>query len=120
MPEYIINIPNWHPTPLNKLLGGHWSKAHKAKRHDKEILWGYTYNKIPEKQIKRSVELTIILGPGQRGCDPDAYWKTVNDGLVNSRALWNDNDKYCQILPVKFERAEKMATRIVITDLGDA
>jgi hypothetical protein len=28
---FTINIPRWHPTPLNKLMKGHWSNGHQLK-----------------------------------------------------------------------------------------
>jgi len=27
--EYVIDIPDWNPTPLNKLLGAHWGTVSK-------------------------------------------------------------------------------------------
>ena len=120
MTAYIIEIPNWNPTPLNKLIGN-WRKTSKLKAADRAMIWAALQEegkfKIPYKQIKRSVEMTITLGKGERACDVDAYWKSVLDGLVHGYALWNDSSKWCEILPIKFERAEKKHTRIVLRDL---
>jgi Holliday junction resolvase RusA-like endonuclease len=121
MAKYVIEIPDWHPTPLNKLLHAHWGTAAKLKRADREMVWVYVKapgKSIPNDRVKRSVELTITLSPKQRACDGDAYWKTVLDALVKAHALWNDSPAWCELLPVRFERGERKATRIELRDLA--
>jgi Holliday junction resolvase RusA-like endonuclease len=116
---YVIDIPDWHPTPLNKLLGHH-QKAGRLKRHDREMVWAYVKQaRVPaDSSMKRSVELTIILGPKQRACDPDAYFKSLCDALVHAMALWDDSREYCELLPVRFDRGSRKATRIVLRDVA--
>jgi Holliday junction resolvase RusA-like endonuclease len=116
--EYVIDIPNWHPTPLNKLLG-HWRTSAKRKKQDREMVWAYSKQaKIPlNSSTKRSIELTIVLGPKQRACDPDAYWKSCLDALVHAMAIWDDSHEYCELLPIKFERGTRKATRILLRDV---
>ena len=100
---------------------GNWRKSNAAKAKDRGMIWAYTKpphcETIPYGQHKRSVEMTITLGKGDRACDVDAYWKTVLDALVHAYALWNDSHKWCEIHPIKFERGEKLATRIVLRDV---
>ena len=121
--EYVIDIPDFHPTPLNKLLGN-WRAAAKLKKADREMIWAYcrkagiTCYEGGAAQKKRSVELIITLELRQRACDPDAYQKSVGDALVNAYALWNDSHLWVEWLPVKFERGERKATRIVLRDLA--
>jgi hypothetical protein len=118
MTEYVIDIPDWHPAPLNKLMGN-WRKTSKLKKADLEMIWAYTkIAKVPYQRIKRSVELTVTLEPGQRAPDPDAFAKSVGDALVNSYALWNDSHLWVAWLPVKFERGERKATHIVLRDVA--
>lgn len=117
MGEYVLHIEDWQPTPLNKLMGGHWSKAHRQKNRDLAIICGYAVQaKIPVATSKRSVELTITLGPKQRGADVDAYFKSLNDALVRCRLLTDDNRQGVELLPVRFERGARKATRIVLKD----
>jgi Holliday junction resolvase RusA-like endonuclease len=116
--EYVINIPDWTPTPLNKLLGS-WRKAAKLKATDRRIIWGYSQlAKIPYARVKRSVELTVTLEPKQRSTDVDSLWKSLLDALVHCYALWDDTPRYCELLPVKFERGARKATRIVLRDVA--
>lgn len=121
MVAYVIDIPDWTPTPLNKLLGS-WYKRNRLKQADYKVIWAYSLGKdgkviVPYKQVKRSVELIVTLAPGQRAPDPDSLWKVILDGLVKCYALWNDSPKWCELLPVKFERGERKATLIVLKDL---
>lgn len=93
----------------------------KVKAADLKMIWAYTRaTKIPYEAVKRRVQLTIILEPKQRSCDPDAYWKSLCDALVKSYALWNDSENWCEIMPVEFVRADKKSTIIRLTDMEAA
>ena len=119
MSEYTLFIDDWHPARLNQLMRGHWSNGHRAKKADLAIICGYAVQaKIPVATGKRSVELTITLGPRQRAADPDAYFKSACDALVRCRLLTDDNRQGVELLPVKFERGEKKATRIVLREIA--
>jgi CHAD domain-containing protein len=113
---YVIEIPDWHPTPLNKLLGVHWATAAKRKKADRKMVWAYSAHIAKGRKVKRSVEVTITLAPKQRACDPDSYQKSLGDALVHCCALVNDSHVWVEWLPVKFERGERKATRIVLRD----
>ena len=104
MQKIKIQIPNWHPTPLNKLLGD-WRVSSKRKKADRNLIACYTHH-LPKAGQKRRVTLTIILGKGQRGCDPDAYWKSLLDALVHAGQLNDDSPKWCELAPVQFERGQ--------------
>ena len=120
MTEHVIDIPNWNPTPLNKLLGN-WRAAAKLKKADREMIWAYCrkvgINCYEGTPVKRSVELIITLEPRQRPFDVDSLFKSTLDALVHAYALFNDSPKWCELLPVRFERGERKATRIVLRDL---
>lgn len=115
-------ISQWHPTPLNVLLE-HPMKAHRFKKQDGQFIAAYGFRqRISHAKRKRRVDLHVVLQPGQRGCDPDAYWKSTLDGLVNSRLLVNDNTQWCKQGDVTFGRAPKAepdawGTAITLTDL---
>jgi len=118
MAEYVITIPDWNPTPLNKLLG-HWAKAARKKKSDARIVWAYAVSaQVPKATGKRSLQVVITLAKRQRACDPDSYFKSLNDALVCCGMLIDDNRQGVELLPVKFERAERKATRIILRDLA--
>jgi hypothetical protein len=118
MGEYVISIPDWHPTPLNKLLG-HWAQAARKKKADVRMVWAYAASaQVPKAICKRSLQIVIVLGKRQRACDPDAYAKSLNDALVQCGLLTDDNRQGVELLPVKFERSERKATRIVLRDVA--
>lgn len=107
-------IPSWHPAPLNKLKG-HWGIGHKLKKADREMVAMYArLMSVPKATGKRRVLLTIILAPGKRGCDPDAYWKSLLDALVQAGLLIGDNPNGVELPPVIFERgtADRWGTLI--------
>ena len=86
MTIYTLDIPRWHPAPLNKLMEGHWSNGHRLKKIDKAMIAAYSTN-IPKAEGKRRVSLHIILDKGQRAPDPDAFFKSLNDALVAAKLV---------------------------------
>lgn len=112
---HTIHILDWHPTPLNKLLG-HWARSSKLKKLDRGVI-AYYFADIPKAAGKRRVSLEIVLGKGQRACDPDAYWKSLLDALVHAGQLVNDSPKWVELAPVKFSRSIAGAT-ITLEDIA--
>ena len=116
--EFVIHtviIPQWHPATVNKLLSNRWA-AHKLKKSDKQIISHY-FGAIPKADGKRSLQLEIILQRGKRGADPDAYFKSLCDGLVNAGMLTDDNRQGVELLPVEFSRDDiHWGSRITLTD----
>lgn len=110
-----IIIPNWHPAPLNKLLGGHWSKGAKFKSTDRAIVAAYA-KPFAKAQGKRRVTLRIVLGKGERACDPDAFWKSLLDALVQCGMLVDDNRQNVELMPVRFDRGARRS-EIMLEDL---
>lgn len=110
-----VNIPNWHPTPLNKLINAHWTVASKRKKADSRLIATYMHH-LPPATKKRRVTLTIVLGKNQRACDPDSYQKSIGDALVHSGQLKNDSHLWVEWAPVRFERGD-MATIIQLEDM---
>jgi hypothetical protein len=115
---YTITIPHWHPVRLNKLLNSHWASANRMKQSDAQMIGVYCYqSKVPKATDKRKVGIEIVLGKGQRGGDPDAYFKVVCDALVRLGYLKDDNRQWLDLEPVKYSRGNK-ATIITIADIG--
>ncbi len=116
--SYILGIPDWHPATLNQFLGRHWTVCAKLKKFDRDLVaFSARDAEIPSAEAKRRVELTIVLGARQRGCDPDAYWKSLLDALVCAGMLVDDSSKWVECPPPTFERAPTKSTRIVLTDI---
>lgn len=120
--RWTVTIPAWHPVKDNELITSrHWGKAYRLKQADKRMVW-YSFRVLPTRVIprakgKRRVTLTIVLGKGQRGGDPSAYWKSLLDALVDCEMLTDDNRQGVELMPVAYERAEKPATRIVLEEI---
>src|SRR5271163_3036171 len=114
---YTVTIHNWHPTRLNQLLTSHWATANRLKRSDIQMLGVYCYQaKIPKAKGRRRIGIEIVLGKGQRGADPDAYYKVVCDALVRLGYLKDDSRHWLDLEPVRYSRGDK-ATVIKIEDL---
>ena len=118
MASFTIDIPRWHPACLNQMKG-HWSNGHRLKQIDKAMIAAYS-TAIPKAEGKRRVSLHIILDKGQRGPDPDAYNKSLNDALVHAGLLVNDNRQYVENAPVTYSRDPKgWGSRITLEDMED-
>ena len=116
--EYVLTIPGWHPTPLNKLINCHWGTAAKRKKKDRQTIAFANFDAgIPPATGKRRVTIRIVLGKGQRACDPDAYQKTTLDSLVACNLLRDDSRTWCELAPIEFERG-KRATVIKLEDIS--
>ncbi len=113
-------IPAWHPTPLNKIVGAHWAKGAKLKSLDLEII-GHAVRQtgLLSSEQPRRVSLHIILRPGQRSCDPDAYWKSTLDALVLAGMLRGDTPRFCTLGPVWYSRSlgDHWGTMILLEEL---
>lgn len=113
-----VVIPNWHPSPVNAWSGRHWRKKHRLRKQNALIIGTYgLLAGVPRAAGKRRVELTIVLGPKQKGCDPDAYWKLLLDCLKQVGLLMDDRKECVELAWVGFERAREMATVIELEDV---
>lgn len=112
-----LTVVGWHPARLNQLLAGHWSRGHRFKKADRQIVaLAARCQKIPPALGKRRVSLVIVLGPRQRAGDPDAYWKSLLDALTHSGLLVDDNRQGVELGPVEFRRGRERATEILLED----
>lgn len=116
---YHLTIADWTPCRVNELLHGHWAKAHRLKRIDKNMVCGYAFhNRIPRATGPREVSLRVTLPSEARGKDEDAFWKSVLDACVHAGLLIDDRSEYCRVGPVEIVNGERRETRITLTDLG--
>lgn len=114
-----LYLPEFTPRSLNTLMRGHWSKAHKAKKADKEVIFGHAHQQgltmLPDD--KRQVSLLIVLGKGQKKMDEDNLWKSLLDALVNAGVLVDDSPKWCQRGTVSYARGDAPATFVILEDV---
>lgn len=113
-----ITIPNWHPASANRWSGSHWAVRSRVKRADREMVAHYARSsQAPTATGKRRVRLKIVLGPRQRGCDPDNYWKSLLDALKHAGMIVDDSRNWVETPPVEFTRGTQRATIIELTDI---
>jgi hypothetical protein len=85
------------------------------------MICAYAYSMgIPVALGPREVSIKITLAPKQRAYDPDAYRKTVHDGLVAARLLIDDNRQFVREGQVEFDRGYQRGTVITLTDLYES
>lgn len=117
---HTLRINGWHPHRLNELLTGHWAARYRRKQEDHAIVaLEALAQQIPQAEGKRRISIELILGPRQRGGDPDAYWKSCLDALVGCGLLCDDSRRYVELGPVTFARGPRRATVITLEDLED-
>jgi Holliday junction resolvase RusA-like endonuclease len=116
---WTVEIPDFHPTSLNRFAGRHWSVRRRMKAADAEVVSLYVRHiaRVPEARVRRRVTLAIVLGPRQRAGDDDNYRKSLLDSLVICGALVDDNRIWCEMSPIAFERGPRRMTRITLEDL---
>lgn len=118
MNTYRIEIPGWVPTPLNRLIGGHWKGRWDRKKRDRTMVVVHAWkSRIPPATGRRRVGLHVTLPPGQRRWDPDCFWKSCLDALVAARLLVDDGPKWCELVEVTYERTGVLSTTIILEDL---
>lgn len=111
---YSLEIPA-HPPTLNQLMRGKLQSRMRLSKTWRSVvaaLWDGT-----KATSKRRVWITIILGPRQRGADPDAYFKATGDALVACGALVDDSKEWVEWLPVQYGRGKSPRTIIELDDL---
>lgn len=114
---WTFRIPNWAPTPLNKILyGQHWTAGSKHKKADGEIIAHYGRG-VPQAVRKRSVSLHVVFPPGKRMPDVDSFWKSALDSLVACGILVNDSAAWCVMEPVQYSRGQTLVTFITVEDV---
>lgn len=113
-------IPDWHPTRLNELLNSHWAKAQRRKNEDAGLIAVYACGaniRKARRGQRRRVSVVLTLAPRQRAGDPDAYWKSLLDGLKRAGLIADDNRQGVELMPLQFERGQTRKTTITLEDL---
>ncbi len=116
---FVLFVEGWIPATLNSLMRGHWSKGHRLKRSDRQVIGlAARLAGVPRATNRRRVNLRVTLERGKRAPDPDALWKSTLDALVHAGALRNDSAAWCVPGEVTFGRGPRRATRIELEDVG--
>lgn len=114
--RYTFTIPNWQPATVNELMRSVKARI-RRKKEDREFVILYSkMSSVPEAQGKRRVRLIITLGPGQRGADADAYWKSLLDAMAHAKLIRGDSKEWVELLPVEYQRGPQKATLIELED----
>jgi hypothetical protein len=115
---HTLTVPSWHPSTVNALMRSVRGRI-RLKKQDRELITVYArLAGVPRAEGRRRISLNITLGPGQRACDPDAYWKSLLDGLVVAGLLVDDNRNWCELGEVRFDRGPARATTITLEELA--
>ena len=111
-----ITIPRWHPATVNQLLRSVKGRI-RLKKTDRELIgWYARCARITRATGRRRVSLEITLGPRQRASDPDAYWKSLLDALVQAGLLIDDTRQHVELGSVEFNRGPEHQTVILLED----
>jgi hypothetical protein len=116
---YSVFIPNWRPASLNELMGGSVRNKIRRKKADRKIITFYCC-RLPKATAKRHVSLHIVLTGRQQEADPDAYYKSLLDGLVKCGMLVDDKGEYCSYGMPTYSRGtkEQAGTHITLEDIA--
>lgn len=115
-PTWTFRVPDWHPTPVNKLYDHHWTKRRKHKQSDTDIVAHYGRN-VPKADRKRSVSLHVVFPAGKRRPDPEALGKSLLDALVHAGILVNDSYDWARLEPPTYSRGDTLISFITVEDI---
>lgn len=120
MATHRIEIPNWHPTKLNDMIGVHRNTKHALRKADDQMIAAYAMrDHVPMAAGKRRVSLEITITPRQRA-DEDCFWKSTLDALVNCQRLQGDDPARCQVGTCTIVKGDERKTVIILEDAGPA
>lgn len=118
MKQYVIEIDNWHPTSVNKLIGRNRFTASRLKQADTQMIGVYAYRaKIPKAKMQRHVSMEIHVAGGGRSPDPDNMYKSVLDALVKTGYLVDDGPLWVALSMPDIIRSKVKKTIITLTDM---
>ena len=120
MAIHTLVIDRWAPARLNQSAGYHWSRKHKQKKFDRQlILLESIQQRIPKADGKRQVNLYVEGFLRGRLPDPDSFWKSLLDGLVGAGLLIDDSQEWCEMGRTTIKRSPTPKTIIVLEDITE-
>lgn len=116
--QQVLLIPDWIPTRLNSLINLPWQQSYKVKKVDAQTIHLYARMRgIRKAASRRRVSLKLYGWRRGRMGDPDGYWKSLLDGLVQCGLLIDDSQKWCEQGSIVLTRSERTQTEITLEDL---
>jgi len=117
--KHIIEIENWTPHTLNKLMGCHYRQAARYKASDTQVIGVYAKKtNTPKAQGKRHMTLEVVKAGAGRLADPDAYFKSVLDALVRIGLLRDDSSHWVEWSQPIIRRGKETKTIITLEDIA--
>lgn len=121
MAKHKLVIDRWRPLRLNEMLYRNRYVVARRKKADQHMIAVEALRQaVPKATGPRRVSIHVALSTRQNAVDPDAYWKSLNDGLKSCGLLVDDSAAYCTLGAVTFERAgtgQVPGTEITLEDL---
>src|SRR4051812_23593183 len=116
MAIYFVTLTG-HTAKVNELMYSVRSRI-LLKSRDRAHVRLACYNaSIPRAVGKRRVSLLISLAPRRKSPDPDSWWKSLLDALVQAGALVDDSDDWCECGPVIYEHGTRSGMVITLEDI---
>jgi hypothetical protein len=113
-----FTIPDWWPLSLNEMIGYHPMKIYRRKQKDAGLVAAACLLAgVPAATRRRRLSIAIVLGPRQKGRDPDAFHKSTCDSLVACGALRGDSKEWVELPPVGYVRGPRRACKITLEDI---
>lgn len=104
-------LPQFTPTPLNRLMRGRRRDRIRLARGDRDLVAHYAREQeIPRAETPRRVSLVVTMPEGTRRPDPDSLWKSLLDALVEAGLLVNDSARWVELGTIKWDRGERQTT----------
>ncbi len=114
---YFIEIPNWKPPSVNKLMG-HWRNGRRLKQAAAQMIATYAHMaKIPKATCKRLVSISVTQSGKGRTGDSDNLLKATLDALKTTGYIKDDNQTWLQYNPPIIRRGKETKTIITLQDL---
>lgn len=114
---FTLSVPLPPPTLNSLMRGKRRDRIRLSKEFRRAVGLAALADQIPRATGKRRVTITVILGPRQRGADPDAFFKSTGDALKHAGLLMDDDRHGVEWAPVQYERGEHPACRITLEDI---
>lgn len=114
----MVNIPDYRPPTLNRLLRQHWAVRNRAVKGVYQVVAAYCrLADVPRAMTPRRVSVAVTVA-GRGGLpDPDAVLKPLLDGLTRCCKIVDDSSYWLRLGSVTVERGEKTLTAITIEEL---
>lgn len=116
----VLDIENWNPPSVNRLLKVHWAIANRIKKHAKAHVWHAAVVSRPPVTAatgRRRVSVRVTVA-GRGGVpDPDNILKALFDALKHNGLIVDDSATWLEIGEVTVERGKARRTVVTLEDI---